>query len=257
MLKRTSPLLLLLAITGSSIVVRTKNVVVAFSVPGTAPVRTAVARSETPSRSEFLHTVRSELALVAGLAGGATIAPFPSYARGRATLIDFYDRYTPRIIAGGKFYKNDLKKLIAKNDWNSIKLATDEPPKKSKADRSKIDGGTAERAALAGQFSDARVLVACDLYASAFSDNSITPKTRAMKQEVEKMREVVRQLNATARAALAGSSSSSNSKKPSPIDLAKTETARQLYVDGGNAYNAYIFAANEELYIKLQKLPYL
>ena len=44
-------------------------------------------------------------------------------------------------------------------------------------------------------------------------------------------------------------------KKPSKEELA--QKMRQLYVEGGTAYNKYIFAANEELPIQLDKLPYL
>lgn len=145
--------------------------------------------------------------------------------------------------------------------WSCLlqKSQTDEPPKKTKADRVKIDGGVAERAALAGSFSDSRVLVACDLFAGAFSDNSISPKTKVTKAEVENMREVVSNLNATARSALgeeqAGGMFGFGAKRASPADLAKT--ARKLYIDGGNAYNAYIYAANDELMLSLPKLPYL
>ena len=57
--------------------------------------------------------------------------------------------------------------------------------------RALADGGVAARAAQAGDFSDAKVLTAMDLLASQFSDNSISPKTKAMRAEVETLREVV------------------------------------------------------------------
>lgn len=189
-----------------------------------------------------------------------TTTPQPAVARGRATLDQSYERYTPRIVAGGEFYKNDFRALIAKNDWEGIKQALAEPPKRSKADLSKADGGTSERAAQAGGFSDARVLVACDLFAAAFSDNSVSAKTKAMKAEVDVLRGVVGNMLSTAKQALGEESDSGGlfglgAKKLSKDELSKK--MKTLYIEGGNAYNKYVFAANDGLPIQLKKLPYL
>ena len=180
-------------------------------------------------------------------------------ARGRATLEYSYERYVPRIQAGADFYKKDLQALVAKSDWKGIKSALQEPPKKAREDRAKDDGGVADRAAQAGRFSDARVLVACDLYAAAFSDSSISPKTRKMKAEVDKLREVVEAMQKTAGEALGEESSGGlfglGGKKTSEEELRKR--IRQLYVEGGGAFNRYLFAANEELPVRFEKLPYM
>ena len=53
---------------------------------------------------------------------GVMLPSQPASARGRATLELALDRYYPRIITGGVFYANDLKKAIEKNDWNAIKV---------------------------------------------------------------------------------------------------------------------------------------
>ena len=184
----------------------------------------------------------------------------PSYARGRATLDYAYDRYVPRINEGGNFYKSTLYQAISKGDWKGVKTATAEPPKKSKEDRVLADGGAAKRAALAGGFSDSRVLTAMDLFAATFSDNSISSKTKAMKAEVEKLREVVEGMNTAAKLALGEEKSGGGlfglgGKTPSQGELAKR--VQDLYVQGGNAYNQYVFAANDGLPVQLQKLPYL
>ena len=64
--------------------------------------------------------------LTRGIAGSTVtsilLSPSVSSARGRATLEQAYDRYVPRVIAGGEFYKNELKKAIDKNDWSSLKV---------------------------------------------------------------------------------------------------------------------------------------
>ena len=214
---------------------------------------------DTPveSRSDFLSNV-------AILAGVSTISVLslssPAEARGRATLQQAYDRYTPRIIAGGEFYVSDFRTMIEKNDWAGLKAATSDPPKKSKEDRTKVDGGVSERAKQAGQFSDARVVTAADLYAATFSDNSISAKTKKMKAESSKLHDVINGINLAAREALGeetggGGFLGFGAKKTSQAELAKR--VRQLYVEGGNAYNQYIFAANEELPLFLDKLPYL
>ena len=207
------------------------------------------------SRDDFLKTTS---AVVAG-AAASYVLPAPASARGRATLEQSYDRYAPRILAGGEFYSKDLRKLVEKSDWAGIKNALREPPKRSKEDKSKVDGGIAERAAQAGGFSDARVLVAADLFASAFSDNSISTKTKKMKTEVETLREIVQGMDLAARQGLGevggGGLFGFGSKKPSQSELSKT--VRELYTKGGNAWNKYIFVANEELPVQLQKLPYI
>lgn len=211
------------------------------------------------NRADFL---RSTSAAAAAAALTIMTAPItPADARGRATLEQSYDRYTPRIIAGGQFFANDLRKLIERNDWEGIKAATAEPPKKkTKADLAKVDAGIAERAAKAGGFSDSRVLVAADLYAGAFSDNSISAKTKKMRDSVQKLRAVVEGMNLAAKEALGeekggGGLFGFGAKKPTQTELAKK--VRELYVAGGNYWNQYIFDANDELPITLQKLPYL
>ena len=218
----------------------------------------AFSPTET-NRADVLSTLSRAAAAVAAGSTATVLTPTPSFARGRATLEAAYDRYTPRIVAGGQFYAQDFKKMIEKNDFKAIIAATSEPPKKTKADRAKIDGGVSERAAQAGQFSDARVLTAADLYAGAFSDNSISPKTKTMRKSVDKMREVVAGINAAARQASGEESGGGGlfglGKKASPKELAVT--IRKLYLEGGQAYNQYIFDANEELPVQLKKLPYL
>ena len=219
----------------------------------------AFSPAET-NRADVLSTISRAAAAVAAGSAATVLTPSPSLARGRATLEAAYDRYTPRIVTGGQFYAQDFKKMIEKNDFKAIIAATAEPPKKTKADRAKIDGGVSERAAQAGGFSDARVLTAADLYAGAFSDNSISPKTKAMRKSVEKMREVVAGINAAAREASGEESGGGGlfglgSKKASPKELAVT--IRKLYLEGGQAYNQYIFDANDDLPVQLKKLPYL
>lgn len=212
--------------------------------------------AEAQTRGDFLSTAAN-----AAITSAVLATPIqPACARGRATLELAYDKYTPRFIDGGNFYKGKLYGAIAKGDWKSIESFTAEPPKKSKEDRKLADGGNAKRAALAGQFSDARVLTAMDLFASTFSESSISPKTKAMKAEVEKLREVVQEMNKAARIAQGEDKSGGGlfgigGKAPSQGDLAKE--LKDLYVKGGNAYNQYAYVANEGLPVQLNKIPFL
>ncbi len=220
-----------------------------------------IAANHASDESEIVTTRNafiSQSAVLASLLVFAT--PSPTYARGRATLDQAYDRYTPRIIAGGEFYKKNLRDLVAKNDFEGIKRALAEPPKKSKEDRSKPDGGTIERAAQAGGFSDARVLVAADLFAATFSDNSVSAKTKKMKDEVESLRLIIEKMQSISKQALGEESSSGGlfglgAKKVSKDELSKR--MKELYVEGGNVYNKYIFVANDGLPVQLKKLPFL
>jgi hypothetical protein len=256
-------------------------VVTAFTIPTTTTRpnnnnnnnnKAAAIVSQSPpipdvsSRADFMKN-----AAVMTTTGAATIilaavaAPEPAFARGRATIEYTYDRYTPRILAGGQFYAKDLRTLIGNNDWAGIQAALQEPPstKRTADDKKKADGGIAERAAQAGRFSDARVLAACGLFAAGFSDNSFSAKTKKMKGEVEVLGTIVEEMRSTARQALmmvgdeSGGggkilSSSSNNKKGE-----LENKMRELYVEGGSTWNKYIFAANEELPLQFKKLPYL
>eukprot|EP00980_Cylindrotheca_fusiformis_P023865 scaffold11076_cov122-Cylindrotheca_fusiformis.AAC.9 len=207
------------------------------------------------------ETRRSDFLKQAVLATSAimSLSSLPAYARGRATLDYAYERYVPRIIDGGEFFKRDMATMIVKSDWAGIKNALAEPPKKSRGDRSKVDGGVAERAAQAGRFSDSRVLVACDLFASSFSDNSISPKTKAMKKEVDLLRSTVKEMNLIARQALGedtgGGLFGMGTKKVSKDELSRN--MKQLYIHGGQAWNRYVFAANDGLPVQMKKIPYL
>ena len=139
-------------------------------------------------------------------------------------------------------------------------LATAEPPRKSKEDKSKPDGGIADRAAQAGGFSNARVITAAELWAASFSDNSISSKTKKMKEQTEILKEVVDGLNTAAKIALGeekqgGGFLGFGAKAPSQTELSKQ--VRELYIKGGNAWNQYVFIANDDLPVQLKKLPYL
>ena len=123
-----------------------------------------------------------------------------------------------------------------------------------------MDGGVAERAAQAGAFSDSRVIVAMDLFASQFSDNSISPKTKAMKKEVDELRAVVQGMESLAKQALGEETGGGGFLGLGAKKLSKSEISnkmKELYIAGGTAWNRYIFAANDGLPVTLNKLPYL
>jgi hypothetical protein len=241
-------------------IILTFAIVCAAMVSGFQPTTKPHSYLSSPvdaSREDFLRA-SSAAAVVAWLTG-SLLLPAPALARGRATLEYSYDRYVPRILAGGQFYGSEFRKLVEKSDWTGIKVALQEPPSRTKEDKAKIDGGISERAAQAGEFSSSRVIVACDLFASAFSDNSISPKTKKMKEQVEILRQTVEGMKFLALQQLGEVSSGGlfgiGGKKPTQAESAKK--LRQLYVEGGNAYNKYVFIANEELPLQLNKLPYL
>jgi hypothetical protein len=98
------------------------------------------------------------------------------------------------------------------------------------------------------------------LFAASFSDNSISAKTKKMKTQTAILTEVVEEMNYTAKLALgevkpSGGVFGIGAKPPSQSEL--TKKVRELYVTGGNAWNQYIYAANDELPVQLKKLPYL
>ena len=207
------------------------------------------------SRKEFMKQVS-----VAGVSAAVLfLGQEPALARGRATLEKAFERYAPRVRAGSEFYKNDLRKLIEKNDWAGIKAALQEPPSRQKGDLNKADAGVAERARQAGGFSDARVLVAADLLAAAFSDNSISAKTKKMQASVATLREVVEEMQKVCRLALGeektGGLFGIGAKKADQGELVKQ--IRTLYVQGGNAWNEYLLEANDELALQFTRFDYI
>ncbi|VEU41587.1 unnamed protein product [Pseudo-nitzschia multistriata] len=245
-----------------------------FASPSTAVALSAGARSwqegplallndnnqdnhYAPSRAEFLSKTSSAITAAASL----SLVPIdPAFARGRATLEQAYDRYSSRIIDGGNFYKTQMKTMVAKDDWAGIKTALQEPPKKTKADNAKIDGGIQERAAQAGQFSDARVLVALDLLAAQFSDNSISAKTKAMKKDVEEIRSVVVEMQSICKQALGEESAKGGFFGVGKKQASKKELSnrmKELYIIGGTAWNRYAYEANAGIPKTVQQLPFL
>jgi hypothetical protein len=105
--------------------------ILCIAITGTSAFAPNVARTKSPtslvlgetsssiSRQEFISTA---IATSAGVASTALLPTEPVEARGRATLEYSQDRYYPRLIAGGKFYANDLKRALEKNDWAAIKV---------------------------------------------------------------------------------------------------------------------------------------
>lgn len=209
---------------------------------------------DVTSRQDFLKQV-----VAAGVAVGvSSIEVEPASARGRATLEKSFERYAPRVRAGGQFYATELRALVGKNDWTGIKNALQEPPPRKKEDLVKADAGVAARARQAGGFSDARVLVAADLLAGSFSDNSITPKTKKMQSAVADLRGIVAEMQKVSRQALGeekGGLFGLGAKKPNEAELSKK--MKELYVKGGNAWNEYVLAANDELALQFDRFEYI
>jgi hypothetical protein len=85
------------------------------------------------------------LTTVAVSTAGFLVQPQPALATGRATLDQSYQRYAPRIRAGGDFYGGELKQLVLKSDWTGIKNALQQIPDRTKQDLQKVDSGVAER----------------------------------------------------------------------------------------------------------------
>lgn len=88
---------------------------------------TPVATGAAVGRMDFLKSVS---VVSIGLLGFQE----PVFATGRATLEQSYDRYTPRIRAGGEFYQGDFKQMVASGDWAGIKAATGGVPPRQKED---------------------------------------------------------------------------------------------------------------------------
>lgn len=81
-----------------------------------------------------------------------------------------------------------------------------------------------------------------------------------MKEAVEKVRVVVQDMQLTAKQALGeetggGGFFGFGAKKPSEQEL--KQKIKQLYVAGGNAWNEYVYAANEDLALQFDRFPYV
>ncbi|GMH54975.1 hypothetical protein TrLO_g10007 [Triparma laevis f. longispina] len=211
-------------------------------LPEITPVKQINGRRVTKVEASDLASFnRRKILHSAALSIPIGLGPPPASATGRATLEQAVDRYLPRIIAGGAAYKGELAKAISSGSSAKLYAVVKEPRAKNKSDNSKNDGGYAERAASAGPFSDARVLNAMDLYASTFSDRSTTPKTKSMKSQVSELRKIVNELD-------------SMSKSGDKFDVKR---AKEIYKQGGDAFNNYCYIANEGLNVKMKRLTFL
>jgi len=92
-----------------------------FLVP-TRSIEAKQVDSTNISRHDFIMDTVKSGAVIASI---LVSQPSSVTARGRATLEQSYDRYAPRIITGGSFYKNEFKKAIDKNDWAFLKVRSE------------------------------------------------------------------------------------------------------------------------------------
>jgi hypothetical protein len=102
--------------------------------------------------------------------------------------------------------------------------------------------------------------VALDLFASQFSDNSISTKTKTMKKEVDELRVIVQNMDSLAKQALGEETTGGGFFGFGKKQLSKSEISqkmKELYIAGGTAWNRYVFAANDGLPVTLNKLPFL
>lgn len=81
-----------------------------------------------------------------------------------------------------------------------------------------------------------------------------------MKEQTAILAEVSEGMSTAAKIALGEEKPSGGflgfgAKAPSQAELAKE--VRELYIKGGNAWNQYIFLANDDLPVQLKRLPYL
>lgn len=232
---------------------RLSNHVVGMTEKNQEPTQTI----QISNRQDFIKTVSMAGATL--MVSNTLFMPDAAYARGRATLEKTYERYSPRIREGSKFYGTELRSMVAKDDWTGIKLALAEPPARKDGDLRKPDAGVAERARLAGGFSDARVLVAADLFAAAFSESSIREKTKKMQSFVNQEREIINEMQRIAKQALgeevSGGFFGLGAKKADPAELSKK--MKELYVSGGNTWNEYLLAANDNLALQFDRFEYV
>lgn len=80
-----------------------------------------------------------------------------------------------------------------------------------------------------------------------------------MKAAVEKTRDIISEMQSVTRQALGEEKSGGlfglGAKQPSQDELSKQ--IRQLYIEGGNSWNEYIFAANENLALQYDKFNFV
>ena len=118
-MKLTSICFLLLSVTKTSSTLAFTIPTTPFSTTRTNTNLLATAKDDDSiSRRDWLTT--------SGAVAATTILATPpevALARGRATLEQAYDRYVPRIVAGGEFYGKDMRVMIEKSDWAGLKVS--------------------------------------------------------------------------------------------------------------------------------------
>ena len=81
-----------------------------------------------------------------------------------------------------------------------------------------------------------------------------------MKESVEKLRGIVKDMQSVAKQGLGEETAGGGffgfgAKKPSDAEL--RQKIKELYVAGGNAWNEYVFAANENLALQFDRFDYV
>lgn len=81
-----------------------------------------------------------------------------------------------------------------------------------------------------------------------------------MRNEVDELRSIVQNMDSLAKQALGEETAGGGffgigKKQPSKSEI--SQKLKELYIAGGTSWNRYVFAANDGLPVKLNKLPYL
>ena len=81
-----------------------------------------------------------------------------------------------------------------------------------------------------------------------------------MKASVEKLREIVNEMQSVSKQALGEETAGGGffgfgAKKPTEIEL--KQKMKELYVVGGNTWNEYVYAANDSLALQFDRFEYI
>mmetsp|Transcript_12230 Transcript_12230/g.40563 ORF Transcript_12230/g.40563 Transcript_12230/m.40563 type:complete len:220 (+) Transcript_12230:37-696(+) len=163
--------------------------------------------------------------VVAAAAGLSALLP-AAQARAESTLVtrqQAYTRYVPRVERGRDYWAGGLRKQVSSGDWAAIQAALE---KKGPIDR------------LFGPL---------ELWSSSFSSKTISPKTLAMNDAIDELREACRDLRSAA-SGKEGSGGFFGFGGPKAMDDGKRrKIAQDAYAKGKDAINKYIELGNDGL----------
>lgn len=169
----------------------------------------------------------------------------PANAEFRAAQKRTFFRFTPKLIAGSKFFGTDLKTAIEKDDWGVVEgFFKEYVSKYNKNDPSQVDG--------TDSYINNNLLRPMKVLSGSFAERGSSPKQKLLAEKELAFEDAMKSLEGCIKDTKGEGFFASTIKMPTGKE--RTKQAIEAWKQGKVALNEYITALNDGLMLELNKL---